>query len=166
MAAAAPAGFPDRPHRRRRRNRGRPGRSCLATPCPHFFSRRGAGAQRRNHLNPTTPPITAARDSGWDCARHPLLRASAPQREKIGIKPARTWKEGAASRAKSGGSELPHSGRSAGPSALQQAILSYPVHPVGNAAGFDRSRSLHGGWVSTAGGGAAVRIVADPGIRD
>ncbi len=81
MAAAAPAGFPDRPHRRRRRNRGRPGRSCLATPCPHFFSRRGAGAQRRNHLNPTTPPITAARDLGWGCACHPLLRASAPPRE-------------------------------------------------------------------------------------
>ena len=82
MAAAAPAGFPDRPHRRRRRNRGRPGRSCLATPCPHFFSRRGAGAQRRNHLNPTTPPITAARDLGWGCACHPLLRASAPPCEK------------------------------------------------------------------------------------
>ena len=48
----------------------------------NMFSRRGAGARRRNHLNPTTPPITAARDSGWGCACHPLLRASAPLREK------------------------------------------------------------------------------------
>ena len=47
----------------------------------NMFSRRGAGARRRNQKYHTTLPITSAWISGRGCVFLPLLRAPAPPRE-------------------------------------------------------------------------------------
>ena len=61
----------------------------------NMFSRRGAGARRRNQKNHTPLPITSAWISGRGCAFPPHLRAPAPPRENKNDRTSRTrssWK--------------------------------------------------------------------------